>query len=335
MKCDVPALLAVESVSKAVMPLNQSTSGVAQNYSISNSTTSPSTPSSSVRKLSLSKNKNKKRSIPESPVVDKSPLSSLPSQAVTDVNQYLSTPSCSVHRLSLSKNKKRFSSSAPVVDGSTKTIMPSQNPTFIKRNALRDQTEMHPLIDGCYDSQESLSRVLSMDVNLPENVNKPYTDNIKKQFVPNAKFKDEMYSSGSSNNSISLKLPEKKENPGFSSVEVDSFKDSSLRKDASGDQKRMYGVVDNCFDSQEFLSPGLEKDRHSKQMQGPKEDKAKAYTLPNEKIKDAVVSSGSSCNSVSLSSSKALSSTERSKTSRSRQSEEKKQQIRERDRLRK
>ena len=98
LKCVVPALIAVGSVSKAAKPLNQSTSGGAQNYSISNSTTSPNTPSSSVRKLSLSKNKNKKRSIPESPVVDKSPLSSLPSQAVTDVNSYLSTPSRSIHR---------------------------------------------------------------------------------------------------------------------------------------------------------------------------------------------------------------------------------------------
>ena len=188
------------------------------------------------------------------------------------------------------------------MDGSTKTIMPSQNPTFIKRNALRDQTEMHPLIDGCYDSQESLSRVLSMDVNLPENVNKPYTDNIKKQFVPNAKFKDEMYSSGSSNNSISLKLPEKKENPGFSSVEVDSFMDSSLRKDASGDQKRMYGVVDNCFDSQEISPTVLQQNRLSKEKKVPEADKGRSYGLPNDKIKDEMFSSGSSCNSVSLSS---------------------------------
>ena len=134
-ECDVPALLAVESVSKAVMPLNQSTSGFAQNYSISNSTTSPSTPSSSVRKLSLSK--NKKRSIPQSPVVDKSPLSSLPSlktPALTDVNPQLSTPKSAVQRLSLSKNKKRFLPSASVVDGSIKPISQPPNPTSTKKH---------------------------------------------------------------------------------------------------------------------------------------------------------------------------------------------------------
>ena len=67
---------------------------------------------------------------------------------------------------------------------------------------------MHTLIDCCYDSQVSLSRVLSMDISVPENVNKPNADNIKKQFVPNANFKDELYSSGSSNNSISQSLPQ-------------------------------------------------------------------------------------------------------------------------------
>ena len=38
---------------------------------------------------------------------------------------------------------------------------------------------MHTLIDCCYDSQVSLSRVLSMDISVPENVNKPKADNIK------------------------------------------------------------------------------------------------------------------------------------------------------------
>ena len=157
---------------------------------------------------------------------------------------------------------------------------------------------MHTLIDCCYDSQVSLSRVLSMDISVPENVNKPKADNIKKQFVPNANFKDEMYSSGSPNNSISQKLSKNNTSPCLSDVKLDSFKKCAKGRNASVDQKRMHGVVDNCFDSQEISPTVLQQNRLSKEKKVPEADKGRSYGLPNDKFKDQMFSSGSSCDSV-------------------------------------
>ena len=181
---------------------------------------------------------------------------------------------------------------------------------------------MHRVVDCCFDSQKSPFTVLTEGRSPLKQISIPLGD----INIPTLNMKDEMYSSGNSSNS---NLQKKKED----CVDNDAF--PITRKDMSAEKTRMHSLIDGSIHRQESSGPKVKvKDEvlssgSSHNSNSMKELKSHYLNDCSDKIL------GSSSDSNSMKSSKGATPTARKQASRARLSEEQKQQIRERDRMRK